>query len=181
MVYGLPAVFLLYLSIWFLYSVKGPFNSFPNVHRLCCTTVGVIYLITYASCGINYVGETSRTLQHRIAEHLANITYKVSTSVANHFTSVCDPHAFSFTALEHCINTAKRRKKKSLWIDRLKSRSPAGLNVVTNAPEALRLVVPYSRCSGRVVSLCQSMLRDVKTCGAYRNAKNLRSHLSGNR
>ena len=159
------------------------FNSvpFPLVHRLNCTTPGVIYLITCTRCDLRYVGETSRTLRHRISEHLSNIRSRVSTSVADHFSSTCQPCDFSFTALEHSSNQLKRRKKEQIWIRRLGTQAPSGLNVISNAPDALRLVLPYSECSGRVVRLCQKLIPNQKTCGAYRSHRCLRGHLTAHR
>ena len=159
------------------FSVSNDVTSFPLTHRLTCSTVGVVYLITCVKCGVRYVGETSRTLRHRLSEHLQNIRSNASTSVAAHFTSSCALADFSFTAIEHQTNTRKRRKKESQWINRLQTQAPKGLNIVANSSDALRLVVPFSECSQRVTRLCQHEIRDVRTSAAYRSHRNLRSHL----
>ena len=156
-------------------------SIFPILHHLTCFTSCIIYLIKCKSCAIQYVGETSRTLQHRMAEHLYNIRSNASTSVARHFTSSCSLEDFSFTALEHQDNASKRRKKEEAWIKRLCTAAPQGLNVITRSQETLPLVLPLSDCSKQVVRVCQLAARDVRTIGAFRVPKNLARHFSDSR
>lgn len=159
-------------------SVRSGKSLFPILHSLTCFTTGVIYLIRCKNCNIQYVGETSRTLQHRIAEHVLNVRNGVSTSVARHFTSTCSLDHFSFTALEHQVNTTKRRNKELLWVRRLRTATPEGLNVLTRSYRSLPLVLPLSNCSKRVVRLCQKATSDTKVVGAFRAPKNLARQLS---
>jgi hypothetical protein len=165
---------------FYAHSVYGNDSSFPIVHRLSCESSKVVYLISCLKCDMKYVGETSRSLRERISEHLRSISRCLPTPVAQHFTTRCQLDDFSFTAIEHQANDRKRRKKESAWIGRLRTAVPAGLNTVTNRHEALPLVLPYSRCSERVVRLCQSMV-DVTTVGAFRCNKNLARLVTANR
>lgn len=155
-------------------------TSFPVIHRLTCSTVGLIYLIRCKNCGKQYVGETARSLNDRISEHLYNIRSQQRTTVSEHFNSSCTLRDFSYTGLEHYANRRKRRAKETVWMKRLSTLSPHGLNVTTAADQPLHLVLPYSRCSQRVVNLCQSMCSDVKIRGSFRANQNLRSHLRRN-
>ena len=161
--------------------VHSSTTIYPILHFLTCTTSGVLYLIVCSSCDMKYVGETSRTLQQRIAEHVYNITRNASTSVARHFNSACSLADFSFTALEHQANPHKRARKEISWIGRLRTASPNGLNRVTRCQETLPLVLPHSSCSQRIVRLCQTAMRDVTAVGAYRTPRNLRRAFGDNR
>lgn len=163
-----------------VHSVKDGFNSFPIVHRLTCSTCGIIYLITCKKCGSRYVGETARSLRQRISEHLNNIRIRFDSSVSVHFNDLCDLTDFSFTALEHCVDTTKRKKKEIVWIKRLQTLPPSGLNIVTDRAKSLHLIVPFSECSGKIIRHCQSNIQDANICGSYRMNKNLRAALRVN-
>lgn len=127
--------------------ISNKVTSFPILHCLNCESKCVIYLIECKNCRVRYVGETSRALHLRIADHVQNIKAMRNTAVSEHFNSTCTLGDFSFTALEHCSNTTKRRKKESVWIKRLGTLNPGGLNTISSAPEPLRLVLPHSDCS----------------------------------
>ena len=95
------------------------FDSYLILHHLTCLSSNVIYLITCISCGIRYVGQTSRPVHLRIKEHLGHISAGRPTPVASHFSTSCSLTDFSFTVLEHCPNEEKRLKKENQWIGRL--------------------------------------------------------------
>ena len=161
-------------------SVHNPYNqaSFFIVHRLTCHSINVIYLITCTNCNAMYIGQTSRPLRTRIAEHLRNILTNADTSVSTHFNSSCKLQHFSFTALEHCPNTSKRLLKENRWIERLHTLQPQGLNESRNVfNRSLRLILPFSSCSNRIVSLCRRQIRDVTVSTGHTTSPNLRSLL----
>ena len=162
-------------------SVSDGTVSFSILHRLSSSTAGVIYLIHCNGCNKKCVGETSHPLRSRISDHLYNIRSQQRTPVAEHFTASCSVKDFSFTGLEHYTNTTKRRAKETVWIRRLQTLSPQGLNSLTFTDSPLNHVLPHSQCSNQVLRVCRSILPDVKVRGSYRANRNLRSFLRGNR
>ncbi len=154
------------------------FDSFLILHYLTCLSSNVIYLITCTACKIRYVGQTSRPLRFRIEEHLRNISSGRPTPVASHFSSCCSLSDFSFTALEHCPNKDKRLKKENLWMKRLHTITPEGLNEQMNRSNNLHLVLPFSQCSAKVSKEIRQSCDDVIT--SYTRHKNLSSILTVN-
>ena len=160
---------------FYTHSVREGPNSYPILHRSCCSDKDLIYLIVCRNCSVRYVGETSRPLRVRISEHVNNILSFRSTSVSDHFISRCSLNDFSFTALERCRNTTRRRNKEARWMRRLNTLAPHGLNGTDNTKKSVHLVLPYSACSERILRLCQARTRDVTTTGSFTSARNLRS------
>lgn len=150
--------------------------SFPIVHNLSCNAFNVLYLITCTNCKLMYVGQTSRPLRTRIYEHLRSIRMLAATSVARHFTSECNVNHFSFTALEHCPNQEKRLYKENLWIKRLTTLHPQGLNEELNTvgDSSLRLILPFSHCSSQITSVCRNIISDVTVSTGHKTSANLR-------
>jgi hypothetical protein len=152
-------------------------NAFSILHRMCCTDVNIIYLIVCKKCGIRYVGQTCRQLRRRIAEHVNYIKNKSVTPVSAHFQGPCFLSDFSFTALEHCPKNSKRLKKEDLWMRRLCTLRPRGLNEATTNDNPLRLVLPYSDCARKVLRLCQNKIDFADVSGAFTMHANLRKRL----
>ena len=65
----------------------------------------VVYLLTCRSCDFQYVGETKRSTNIRIKEHIADIKHKRDTPVAHHFNKV--NHAWHDIQLD-IIHSCKR-------------------------------------------------------------------------
>ena len=159
------------------------YNTFTNVsfiivHRLFCHSVNIIYLIRCKQCSKSYVGQTSRSLRRRMEQHLADITARRPTPLAEHFNGSCTASDFSFTALEHCPNLEKRLKKENVWMGRLQSLKPDGLNTQLNTNEALHLVVPFSQCGQLIARRATRHLSDVRTRISFTRHRNLRSILT---
>ena len=155
-------------------------NLFLILHKLSCLTSGVIYLITCKKCSQRYVGQSSRQLRERISEHLRNISHGYPTSVSLHFLE-CGLENFSFAGIEHCPNPKKRLTKESLWIKRLRTLRPHGMNERLHRPTDLPLVLPFSRCSQRVLRCVQKAAKDYDVCASFRRHKNLSSILTNKR
>ena len=124
--------------------------------------------------------QTARPLHLRISQHLSDIaSFPSFTVVAKHFRATCTSDDFTFIAIEHCPNKEKRLLKENLWMKRLRTLHPQGLNQELNQNKTLRLVVLYSVCSQRIASLCQRALsRSVRTGVSYTRHRNLRSILT---
>ena len=156
---------------------KDTNNSYPILHRLCCSNTNVIYLIQCTKCQICYVGQTSRPLRRRIGEHIANIKSNYVTSVSSHFRGSCTLADFSFTAIEHCPNLSKRLRKENLWMHRLNTLVPSGLNETLNKEKPVHLILPYSECSQKILRLCQTTFQQCNIRGAFSMHANLRQRL----
>lgn len=103
----------------------------------CCST-HVTYVLE-CSCGLQYVGRTTRALSVRIGEHVRNIEkeYKYH-SVSKHFREIHrrDPRHLKFYAIDkiepNWRNLNMRRevsKNGTYWIFKLNTMQPMGLNV----------------------------------------------------
>ena len=104
------------------YKLKGEFN---------CKTVGVVYLITCKKCNLQYVGQTGRSLHHRMREHMYSIV-KNEKTIGMHFNGKRHNHEhMNVTVIEKVIpNTPHYRlEREELWIKTLNTKSPRGLNI----------------------------------------------------
>ena len=125
-----------------------------------------------------YIGQTSRPLRVRIAEHIRSIRTRGPTSVALHFNADCSLSDFSFTALEHCPKTEKRLQKENIWIKRFNTLQPNGLNAELNASkDILRMILPFSDCSAQFFNVCKKEIPDVTISASHTTARNLRQLL----
>jgi hypothetical protein len=103
------------------FKVTGSFN---------CNTEGVIYLITCTKCNVQYVGQTGRKFADRINEHLYYIRKK-KEATGTHFST--DNHTNSdmrVQIVEKVMpNTVNMRlERESMWIHKLATKRPHGLN-----------------------------------------------------
>ena len=94
-----------------------------------------VYLIQCRQCGLRYVGETQNSLLTRLAQHRYNVNNQVNkeTPLVAHFLE----HGLenlTTTILDSKDSwTAKQRKRQEwIWIHRLKTYTPHGLNVRTD-------------------------------------------------
>ena len=114
------------------YATNKDFGVVRNEY-LTCQAENVIYVITCKNCGVQYVGETKRTLRTRINEHLNSIQKnKLGSYMVQHFNStVCNIKHLEVTILEHCKKdtlTAERINREDFWIRALVTAFPFGLN-----------------------------------------------------
>lgn len=157
-------------------------NMYPIIQHITCDSANTIYLLTCSTCSLRYVGETSRPLRMRFDEHLRNISNSSDTSVARHFyLHSCNPENLQVFGIEMCPNPARRRSKEKMWIKRLHTNHPLGLNQTSLALESdhpVTVVLPYSACSNRVVNLCRSICNNIaRVRPAFSKHRNLRSLL----
>ena len=151
-------------------------NVYAITHRLTCHDRNVIYCVTCTSCGLRYVGQTSRPLRRRIGEHLNDIRRHRPTPVSAHFTT-CGINRFSFTALERAPDEHQRLAKEAAWIERLHTTAPKGINLSdTSQPTRTFLVLPHSTCADRALALARTFWPSRLTSGKRRSA-NLRQQL----
>ena len=119
-----------------LYRTKQ-FSVLHNGFRLDCKTKNIVYLITCKDCGLQYVGETGRQFNTRMAEHRNSFKKPDTASckiLAKHFgTSICKN--FSMQIIEKLSNvtnksqeTEAHKKREKFWIMQLRTKAPYGLN-----------------------------------------------------
>lgn len=94
-----------------------------------------VYVILCSKCGKKYIGETKNDLSTRMYQHRYNIRQKkeVDTLLVSHFL-LHGMDAIRIAGLQRGSNwTDKERKQKErLWIYRLGTREPFGLNMKWN-------------------------------------------------
>ena len=122
-------------------SIKSPITGRNyNTIRCCsCKTNNIIYCITCQVCFKQYIGHTKRTLSERMCEHFRYITQHNSMhSVGRHFNMVQHDglgnvklHVLQFGRKDPDSKESLeiRLSLERLWIHRLRSTTPMGLNV----------------------------------------------------
>ena len=108
--------------------------------NVCCQSTNLVYLLECPTCGILYVGQTKNTLLTRTYQHKYAIRKNDPLStVARHFNAhnienIPSPlmHVLEFIKLPPNTNEAwqLRLKREKVWIFRLNTLIPAGLNLM---------------------------------------------------
>jgi hypothetical protein len=114
-------------------------ESFPTKTNITCNSNNLIYCIKCTTCPKLYVGQTKNTIKERFKSHFYGITHpdNQDTTVSRHFSKT-DHHGIDSTRI--CVldfitspqNSPSgqriRDEKELLWIHRLSSIAPLGLN-----------------------------------------------------
>ena len=105
-------------------------------HSLTCDSTNVIYLLQCNACvNSQYVGQTSTTLKKRITSHRFSINTKQNNLVSKHFNQPNHSlHNMTCIALEQVFTQSKeaRLRREQFSIQKLRTLTPAGLNVSEN-------------------------------------------------
>ena len=101
--------------------------------NITCSTSNVIYLISCRVCGIQYVGETTTTLNRCFYGHRSTVnTKKLDTPVGQHFNlpnhSITDMILQGIESLGTRPDTVRPSREK-MWMKRLRTIQPHGLNI----------------------------------------------------
>ena len=124
---------------------KGSINSpitgrkYNTIRNCDCETNNIIYCISCTRCHKQYVGHTKRTLRERMCEHFRFISQNNNThSVGRHFNTE-DHRGLSDVEIfvlqfgrkdpDSAESLAIRLILELMWIHRLRSTTPMGLNV----------------------------------------------------
>ena len=114
-----------------------------HISKITCRSCNVIYLITCQSCFLQYVGETITQINRRTSKHSSVIrNMKCDTILVQHFNSgSCKDAKFTMQVIElwdgdgrlangkMCPDeAAKRRKRETEWMLKLRTIYPYGLN-----------------------------------------------------
>ncbi|VDI75886.1 Hypothetical predicted protein [Mytilus galloprovincialis] len=107
------------------------FNLKKNIHG--CQLVNLIYGLHCEKCNhYVYIGETERSLNERIKEHLADIRHDRDTAVAEHFNQ--EDHCkedITVQVLQQIYDKSAnyRRYIEAQWMQKLNTIRPFGINV----------------------------------------------------
>lgn len=106
-------------------------KTFQIKDTVSCDSSFVVYCLTCACCGIQYVGQTITPFNIRLNKHRSNIKLNKAGKaprVAPHFN--IPGHSFKTTILQKIYNTDKRKLDlaESIWIHKLNTVWPSGLN-----------------------------------------------------
>ncbi|XP_041445717.1 uncharacterized protein LOC121402912 [Xenopus laevis] len=127
--------------------IKGKYISHPTKgykvnmkHYATCNTSSVVYLLK-CPCGKVYIGQTSRSVKERIKEHKGNIrnytpNTSTDTAVSRHFAeyhhNVAQLRWLVVEVVKQQTRGGDRKKallqREAVWIKKLDSMQPAGLN-----------------------------------------------------
>ena len=124
---------------------KNNGDVFPTDRHSDINTKNCVYLIRCLACDLQYVGETGNTIRVRFHQHKHNIKRKKDA----HLPLVAHFVEHGWLALSASVleanpfwSAAQRRRAERLWIDRLGTWQPLGLNVgVGGGPPGGRLMM----------------------------------------
>ncbi len=106
-------------------------KSYKIAGEFTCQTTGAIYVLTckVEGCNIQYVGESSRTINDRFRNHTHDIRYHKDTPVANHMNLHPDKMNFSIHIVASTNGDQnQRRRLEEAWITLMDTMKPRGLN-----------------------------------------------------
>ena len=122
-------------------SIRSPIThrQYDTIRNCDCETNNIIYCISCKRCSKQYVGHTKRTLRERMCEHFRFISQSNNThSVGRHYN---DPDHHGLDDVNIYVLQFGRKNPDSdeslairlilelIWIHRLRSTTPLGLNV----------------------------------------------------
>jgi hypothetical protein len=114
--------------------LQGPKGSFSVRRSFTCQNTNVVYALRCETCNAIYIGETYRSFEVRLAEHLADIQHKrLNYPVASHF---CSPGHSASNVQALCLwqchrqDDLERKLRESNLISRLGTLRPDGLNLM---------------------------------------------------
>ena len=104
-------------------------QTYPIEGTYTCKSMEVIYIITCSQCGIQYVGETGTTVGRRMRAHRNKLEGGDNKPIYRHYRKKSHNfHEASLTIVQQVANFHERRRCETLWIKRMKSLLPLGLN-----------------------------------------------------
>lgn len=101
----------------------------PVDTALHCLSEGVVYCLECVTCGKQYVGQTGRSMRHRFVGHRYHFRTELRL-LYQHLRRIHRQTSFDMdlTLLTQVPALAERLRAEAMWIDRLCTRFPRGLN-----------------------------------------------------
>ena len=111
-----------------------------------CKLSNLIYLITCEHCGLQYVGQTKRSLCRRFIEHRFTFRKRPRTLLGAHFHNTACSEKYNIQILEtlNDLNDEVRIKRENFWIRQLLTQKPYGLNYASRFFD--KLDTTYNSC-----------------------------------
>lgn len=114
--------------------IHNPHNgtAFPSLGSFSLTDSNIVYIITCTTCYKHYIGETKHTILTRLKQHLYNIREgRLATPLVTHFQQHSPDHLI-ISGLESNDRwtSGQRKRAEKLWILKLGTTTPKGLNDV---------------------------------------------------
>ena len=100
-------------------------------NKFNCNSAGVVYMVECHKCGIQYIGQTTRKFKARMGEHINDIKNKKDKAIPNHFNSKGHKLSdFRTMIIERVVpnDTHWLLEREEMWIKRLETKEPHGLN-----------------------------------------------------
>lgn len=103
-------------------------NKFKIIGHMECSSKNIIYMIECSKCHIQYVGQTSCSLQKRASDHKHMVKTNNTRFLYKHFNT--PGHNMTFVGIEKLDTTDRTLKhnREAHWILTLNTISPQGLN-----------------------------------------------------
>ena len=102
--------------------------------RVTCNSSNVIYCIECIHCSAQYVGQTKNKFLIRVNQHLSDVRTKKETPISRHFNlkhqNLPVDYRLYILQLIQDDNILKRNQAENLWISRLYTITPKGLNIL---------------------------------------------------
>lgn len=152
------------------------YKTFKIIGHYSCHSQNVIYLIKCNKCNIHYIGQT-QSFYHRIMQHINAIKRHQTGILYSHFV-LCGLNNFNCFVIDH-NNCKDVTKKEITWINKLKTFTPFGLNIVAKKNFIPRVVLPYNNLSQKIgykiKNICKFNNIDINI--TYSTEANLKSQL----
>lgn len=180
-------------------------NPIALKDNLNCQSMGVVYAIECTNCGKRYVGETRQKLKDRLNQHRSDIKTLKDTAVATHFTKRCPsvkflritpieeikqiiPDEYNYMRLTNPIDILQHLRREDVWIKKLGTIAPHGLNLRQEMPPPIPFVITYSDVTSKISRLAKktyakiqerlfSKFLKTELVVAYKRNRNLRDLL----
>jgi hypothetical protein len=130
-------------------------------------------LIQCDSCGIQYVGQTKRSLRHRVNNHRYDILNERPSVISHHFNQIrCEIQDFKIIPIHQCrrLSTDEETTKERLDIEQyfiriLKTYRPHGLNIAQRKFDdspAIHLILTYSGISKKASKIVEKHYKSLQ-------------------
>ena len=169
---------------------------FRVLSHITCSSKHVVYGVFCVKCDkFVYVGETSLPLSVRMTNHLSTIRCRRDVPVATHFSaldhSISEIRFVGLQSLEHLRLgseeiTQRRRLAETVWIRRLGTLAPVGLNIKRNLTRSNRVpfVVTYAPQIASFINNLKPYVQNsfgLTLLPSFRNSRNLKKILCPSR
>lgn len=116
-------------GVQYLFNPHGGAGA-PILDNFTFKSRNIVYGVICKQCLLIYVGETGQTLMERLKQHLYSIRInRLNTPLVKHF-QIHSSNSLGILGLQSCASwtEGQRRRHEDLWIRKLNTKAPLGLN-----------------------------------------------------